>query len=48
MSPDKISKRVVADRISWISKMLGEIDSLWKIMSNLAVAKEIFDQLSHA
>jgi uncharacterized protein YutE (UPF0331/DUF86 family) len=28
MSPDKISKRVVADRISWISKMLGEIDSL--------------------
>ncbi len=28
MSSDKISKRVVADRISWISKMLGEIDSL--------------------
>ena len=28
MSPDKISKRVVVDRISWISKMLEEIDSL--------------------
>jgi len=28
MSPDKISKRVVVDRISWINNMLGEIDSL--------------------
>jgi len=28
MSPDKISKRVVVDRISWVSKMLGEIDAL--------------------
>jgi uncharacterized protein YutE (UPF0331/DUF86 family) len=28
MSPDKISKRVVVDRISWISKMLEEIESL--------------------
>jgi len=28
MSPDKISKRVVVDRISWINQMLGEIDSL--------------------
>lgn len=28
MSPDKISKRIVVDRISWISEMLGEIDSL--------------------
>jgi len=28
MSPGKISKRVVVDRISWISKMVEEIDSL--------------------
>jgi uncharacterized protein YutE (UPF0331/DUF86 family) len=28
MSPDKISKRVVVDRISWINKMVEEITSL--------------------
>jgi len=28
MSPDKLSKRVVVDRIAWINKMLEEIDSL--------------------
>jgi uncharacterized protein YutE (UPF0331/DUF86 family) len=28
MSLDKVSKRIVVDRISWISKMLEEIDSL--------------------
>ena len=28
MSPNKISKRVVADRLAWINKMVGEIRTL--------------------
>ena len=28
MSPNKISKRVVADRLTWIEKMVGEIRAL--------------------
>lgn len=28
MSPNKISKRVVADRLAWIEKMVGEIRAL--------------------
>ena len=28
MSPDKISKRVVADRLNWIEKMVREIHAL--------------------
>jgi len=28
MSPEKISKRVVADRLDWINKMIGEIEIL--------------------
>jgi len=28
MSPDKISKRVVADRLNWIEKMVQEIHAL--------------------
>ncbi len=28
MTPRKISKRVVVDRLNWINKMIGEIHSL--------------------
>ena len=35
MTPDKISKRVAADRLEWIARMVGEIRyELYEICTN--------------